>query len=70
GERLWPEAIRVYENPSLKSQAYSGVVSDSAGGVIIGSIVGKGDWLDLVYAQRVDSDGNRLWREEGIRLDE
>ncbi|MBA7693484.1 hypothetical protein ES703_102066 [subsurface metagenome] len=68
-ERLWPEAIRVYENPSLKSQAYSSVVSDSVGGVIIGSIVGKGDWPDLVYAQRIDSDGNRLWGEGGIRLD-
>jgi len=68
GERLWPEAIRVYENPSLKSQAYSSVVSDSAGGVIIGSIVGKGDWPDLVYAQRVDAEGDRLWGEKGIRL--
>lgn len=68
GERLWTEAIRVYENPSLKCQAYSGVVSDNAGGVIIGSIVGKGDWPDLVYAQRIDSEGNRLWGEKGILL--
>jgi len=67
GERLWPEAVRVYENPPLKSQAYSSVVSDSAGGIIISSIVGKGDWPDLVYAQRIDPSGNRLWGE-GIRL--
>ncbi|MBA7636753.1 hypothetical protein ES703_44381 [subsurface metagenome] len=69
GERLWPEAIRVYENPSLKSQAYSSVVSDGMGGVIISSKVGKGRWPDLVYAQRIDPSGNRLWGEEGIRLD-
>ena len=68
GEQLWPEAIRVYENPSLKSQGYSSVVSDSAGGIIISSIVGKGDWPDLVYAQRIDPSGNRLWEAEGIRL--
>ncbi|MBC8276318.1 MAG: hypothetical protein H8E40_15300 [Chloroflexi bacterium] len=70
GERLWPEAIRVYENPSLKSQAYSSVVSDGMGGVIISSKVGKGRRPDLVYAQRIDSDGNRLWGEEGIRLEQ
>jgi len=68
GERLWPEAVRVYENPSLKSQAYSSVVSDSAGGIIISSIVGKGDWPDLVYAQRIDPSRNRLWGGKGIRL--
>jgi len=68
GEQLWPEAIRVYENPSLKSQAYSSVVSDGIGGVIITSKVGKGRWPDLVYAQRIDSDGNHLWGEEGIRI--
>ena len=68
GERLWPEAVRVYENPSLKSQAYSSVVGDSAGGIIISSIVGRGDWPDLVYAQRIDPSGNRLWGDKGIRL--
>ena len=68
GEKVWAEVTRVYDNPSLKSQAYSGIVSDDAGGVIIGSTVGKGQWPDLVYAQRVDLDGNRLWVAEGIRL--
>jgi len=69
GELLWPEAIRVYENPSLKSQAYSSVVSDGMGGVIITSKVGKGRWPDLVYTQRIDPGGNKLWGAEGIRLD-
>jgi len=68
GERLWPEAIRVYENPSLKSQGYSSVVSDGMGGVIISSKVGKGPWPDLVYTQRIDPSGNRLWGAEGIRI--
>lgn len=68
GKRVWAEVTSVYENPSLKSQAYSAVVSDNAGGVIIGSTVGKGDWPDHVYAERIGSDGNRLWGEEGIRL--
>jgi len=68
GERLWPEAVRVYENPALKTQSYSSVVSDGKEGIIIGSKVGKGQWPDLVYAQRIDPDGNRLWGEEGIRI--
>ncbi len=68
GEPLWPEAIGVYENPSLKSQAYSSVVSDSAGGVIISSKVGKDRWPGLVYAQRIDAEGNCLWGDKGIRL--
>lgn len=69
GELLWPETgLVVYENPSLKSQGYSSVVSDSMGGVIISSKVGKGRWPDLVYAQRIDPDGNCLWGDKGIRL--
>ncbi len=68
GERLWPEAARVYENPALKTQGYSSVVSDGKGGIIITSKVGKGDWPDLIYTQRIDPSGNKLWGGEGIRL--
>jgi len=68
GERLWIKAIQVYENPSLKSQGYSGVVSDNSGGIIVASKVGKSDRSELVYAQRIDSGGNKLWGAEGIRL--
>jgi len=68
GERLWIKAIQVYENPSLKSQGYSSVVSDNAEGIIVASKVGKSDRTELVYAQRIDPGGNKLWRAEGIRL--
>jgi len=68
GERLWTEAIQVYENPSLKSQGYSGVVSDNAGGIIVVSKVGKSGRTELVYAQRIDPRVNKLWGAEGIRL--
>jgi len=68
GERLWTKAIQVYENPSLKSQGYSSVVSDNAEGIIVASKVGKSDRTELVYAQRIDPGGNKLWGDEGIRL--
>ena len=68
GERLWTKAIQVYENPSLKSQGYSGIVNDNAGGIIVASKVGKSDRTELVYAQRIDLGGNKLWGAEGIRL--
>jgi len=68
GERLWAKAVQVYENPSLKSQGYSSVVSDNSGGIIVASKVGKSDRTELVYAQRIDPGGNKLWGEDGIRL--
>ncbi len=69
GERLWTGTVRVYENPVLKTQGYSSVVGDGKGGIIITSSVGKGDWPDLVYVQRIDPSGNKLWGDKGIRLD-
>jgi hypothetical protein len=70
GEFLWGEdGLKVYNNPSLRSQGYSSVVSDGMGGIIISSRVGKKNVPNLVYAQRIDSNGRRLWGEGGIRID-
>ena len=66
GELLWgANGLRVYNNPSLRSQGYSSVVSDGMGGIIISSRVGKSNVPNLVYAQRIDSNGRLLWGEGG-----
>lgn len=65
GKPVWPAAgVKVYENPSLEYQGYSLALSDSKGGVIIASTVGSG-WPQ---AQRISSDGKRLWGEGGVKV--
>ena len=70
GQRLWSDE-KVYSNPSFQSQGYSSIISDGQGGVIIGSRVGKSSSIsqtDSVYAQKIDSEGNRIWGEGGLEI--
>ncbi|MBA7710044.1 hypothetical protein ES703_118972 [subsurface metagenome] len=70
GQRLWSDE-KVYSNPSFQSQGYSSIISDGQGGIIIGSRVGKSSSIsktDSVYAQKIDSEGNRLWGEGGLEI--
>jgi len=53
----------------LKYQGTPVVIDDGSGGVIIVAAVGKGALSgDMVYAQRLDANGNRLWAD-GVRVD-
>ena len=70
GQRLWPDE-KVYSNPSFQSQGYASIVGDGKGGVIIGSRVGESSSVsktDSVYAQKIDSHGNRMWGKGGLEI--
>lgn len=72
GQRLWSEAeVEVYKNPPFRAIGYSSVISDGAGGFIIGSRVSEGMQVsntDSVYVQRVDSGGSRKWGGGGLEI--
>jgi len=72
GKRLWQDAaVEVAENPPFRAVGYGSVISDSAGGFIIISRVSEDVYVsnsDSVYAQRVDSEGNRWWGENGLLI--
>jgi len=72
GQRLWSDKeVLVYDSPSIQSQGYSSIVSDGQGGIIVGSRAGEYSQIsrtDSVYAQRIDSEGSRLWGEGGLKI--
>ena len=54
-----------------KVQGYASIVGDGKGGVIIGSRVGESSSVsktDSVYAQKIDSHGNRMWGKGGLEI--
>jgi len=70
GQRLWPDE-KVYSDPPFQSQGYARIVSDGQGRFIIGSRVGESSSIsktDSVYAQKIDSHGNRMWGNEGLEI--
>ena len=59
----------VLSNPELKYKGTPQLLDDGSGGAIIVAAAGRGALSgDMVYAQRLDADGDRLWGG-GIRLD-
>ena len=64
GEILWvADGVQVCSLPS--EQIWPIVVSDTDGGAIIVFGDGRNGNQDI-YAQRIDGNGNQLWRREGI----
>jgi hypothetical protein len=70
GNICWgEEGIAVFTAPELKYQGGAVVISAGSGDVIIVAAAGRSAGSgDMVYAQRLDKDGNRLW-DSGIRID-
>jgi len=72
GQRLWTEnGVEIYSGAPLRAVGYSSLISGGSGGFIIASRVSRGSSVsntDSVYAQRIDSDGNRLWGESGLEV--
>lgn len=70
GNICWgEEGIPVFTAPEIKYQGGFITINDDSGGVIIIAVLGKGGLSgDMVYVQRLDTDGNRLWGD-GIRID-
>ncbi len=70
GELLWSNDV-VYNNPDIRLQGYSNVISDGNGGIIIVSRAGEDSSLSnthSIYAQHIDSQGNLLWGESGLQI--
>jgi hypothetical protein len=70
GQRLWPDG-KVYSDPPFQSQGYASIASDGQGRFISGSRVGESSSIsktDSVYAQKIDSHGNRMWGNEGLEI--
>ena len=64
------EGIPVFTAPEVKYQGGAIVTGDSSGGAIIIAAAGKNALSgDMVYVQRLDINGNRLWGG-GIRIDQ
>jgi len=70
GEKLWGDDGMLVST-DIKGLSGGVVIShDGLGGALIAWGVGKGLYKpDKSYVQRIDVRGNRLWGEEGIRLD-
>jgi len=67
--RWGEEGMPVFDIPGTKYQSGVTTLSDGSGGIIALAVLGK-DGLsgDMVYAQRLDINGNRLWGG-GVRID-
>jgi hypothetical protein len=68
GEPLWGEGgVELFSDPQAKFSLFQGpVVSDGSGGAIFVTETGKKEtYLDRIYAQRIDSQGELLWTDEG-----
>ncbi len=69
GEMLWHEhGVPVCKTADKQHQWYAAIAADGEGGAII-------VWMDYrngadwdVYAQRMDAEGNPLWRENGVAV--
>ncbi len=64
----WPaDGVAVCSAPG--QQAFGALFPDGAGGVILGWLDGRDDWLDLdAYAQRVDPNGVPQWTANGVKV--
>lgn len=69
GNMLWGEnGLAVFNAPD-SYQGHSIILSDNTGGAYIIAIAGTGSINgNMVYAQHLDGNGNRLW-DNGIRID-
>jgi hypothetical protein len=70
GNIVWDEQdIPVFDVPDIVYQRIDSVFSDRSGGVIVVGILGESAVRgDMVYVQRLDAEGNRVWGG-GIRID-
>lgn len=69
GNILWGETgIAVFNKPD-KYQANAVLLNDDSGGALVIAVAGNNALGgDMVYAQHLDAEGNRLWGD-GIRVD-
>lgn len=70
GNAIWDKGgLTIFPDPKLKYQGIPGVISTDSGAIVIAA-VGRGALQgDMIYAQKLDAGGNRLWGD-GIRIDQ
>jgi len=70
GSPSWgEEGIPVFNLPNINYQSIVATFSDGSGRIIVLAVLGKGGLSgDMVYGQRLNINGNRLWGG-GIRID-
>ncbi len=70
GNSSWSEGgVTVFPDPGLKYQGMPTLVSDGFGNTVVVAAVGKSALRgDMIYAQKLDASGNRLWGN-GVRID-
>lgn len=70
GNIEWDEqGVPVFDIPGVVYQKTDTVLSDQSGGIIVIGRLGKSAVRsDMIYAQRLDADGNHVWGG-GIRID-
>jgi hypothetical protein len=69
GEVQWnEEGVPVFTGSDSKYQKVVFIGNDNSGGVIVVGILGKSAVRgDMIYAQRLDAEGNRAWGG-GVRI--
>lgn len=70
GVLRWGEGgMPVFDIPGTKYQSGVTTLSDGSGGIIVMAVLGENGLSgDMVYAQQLDINGNRLWGG-GVRID-
>ena len=71
GSLVWgDEGLPVFDDPAFRYQENIALYSDASGGAIMVTLTGRGALSgDMIYTQRLDTNGNRLW-DTGIRIDQ
>ena len=71
GELLWEVGgVQLFPEPQAKSYENLRVMRDGSGGVVIVAEAGRRfRYSERIYAQRMDSEGNPLWTDSGVRVD-
>jgi hypothetical protein len=71
GKPLWEVGgVQLFPEPRARSYGNLQVMSDGSGGVVIVAEAGRRfAYWNRIYAQRIDSQGNPLWTEGGVRVD-
>gem|GEM_PF-2191183 len=65
GQIIWAKTIKAGDEPGSLSAV---MISDSLGGVILAWTDRRIENTAFTYANRIDSDGNKLWGEEDMRI--
>jgi hypothetical protein len=70
GAKRWgEEGMPVFDIPGIRYQSIVTTLSDGSGGIITVAVLGRNGLSgDMIYAQHLDTDGNRL-EGGGVRID-